>query len=89
LILVAIWSRVLSQKEIVQAYNNMSNGNFKTLRNQLELFLLFDEILVNGGNYTIHDYSPANRTVTLTNYSLAEVTKGNPNYKLIPINSLI
>ncbi|MCZ8020224.1 MAG: hypothetical protein O9294_00550 [Cytophagales bacterium] len=89
LILVAIWSRVLSQKEIVQAYNNMSNGNFKTLRNQLELFLLFDEILVNGGNYTIHDYSPANRTVTLTNYSLAEVTKGNPNYKLIPLNSLI
>lgn len=89
MILVAIWSRVLSQKEIIQAYNNMSNGNFKTLRNQLELFLLFDEILVNGGNYSIHDYSPANRTVTLTNYSLAEVTKGNPNYKLIPINSLI
>jgi hypothetical protein len=89
LIMVAIWSRVLSQKEIIQAYNYMSNGSFKSLRNNLELLLLFDEIIVNGGNYTIHDYSPASRTVSLTNYSLAEVTKGNPNYKLFKVNSIV
>jgi hypothetical protein len=89
LLLVAIWSRVLSQKEINQAYCNLSNGNFKHLRSQLELLLLFDEIIVNGGNNTIHDYSPVNRTVSLVNYNLAEVTKGDPQYKLFPLNSIV
>ena len=38
--------------------------------------------------YKIKDWSPQNRSVVLNNYTLAEITPGDPLIKLVDIDSL-
>jgi len=86
---VGIWKGILSKRQILDVVNNtMGVKGDVQLMNNCQLYLMFDSIYNNGGTYQIRDWSPQNRDVILHNYSLAEITSGDPSCRLVNIDTL-
>jgi hypothetical protein len=85
---VSIYKGVLSQEQILNIVNNSLGANINLRDLDCQLYLNFEEIINDAGTYKIKDWSPQNRTVILNNYSLAEITEGDPNYRLVDLDTL-
>jgi hypothetical protein len=89
LFFTGIWKGVLTQSQIIDIIDNGLSGNAApSLMSDCQLYLNFEEIINDAGTYKIKDWSPQNRTVILNNYTINEITPGDPAYKLFDLDSL-
>jgi hypothetical protein len=89
LFFVGVWKGILTQVQILDIFNNGLAGNAApSLMSDCQLYLNFEEIINDGGVFKIKDWSPQNRTAILNGYSLAEITPGDPAYKLFDLDTL-
>ena len=83
---LSFYTGQLTQTQITNLVNG-NTGNYNALSN-CQLYLNFEKIYVNGSNYTLKDWSPQNRTVSLVNYTLNEVTPSDPSYRLTTASTI-
>lgn len=85
----SIYKGILTLQEIRNIISDTLYGNaLPSLMVDCQLYLNFEEILVNGSTYTIRDWSPLKRTVLLNNYTANEVNPAHADYKLYDANTL-